>query len=112
MALAQLSTLRPQQFSRRNFGYKAFAAGERQVNRTGFTYNVATLQRVLSRLGRLWAPAEELWADGVDEVIDVTREPPGLEDEARTMLPDLARQHGFPQRHPERTCSQQAHRRI
>lgn len=68
----------------------ALNAASRQTN---FVYNRDTLRRVLSRLGLIWAPAEEL-----DEEDELARESPGLHGDARAFLPQLAREHGFTDR--------------
>lgn len=95
LALSQLPRLRPASSDRRNFGYPAFATALNAYrDLTAFSYTPGVLRRALSRLARLWAPSEEL-----DES-NLSREPGGLTGELRTMLPDLARQNGFPRQRP------------
>lgn len=95
LALAQITRLRPLDSGRRNYGYTAFAAGlNARSSETGFSYTPGHLRRALARLARLWSPDEDL------DPTDLSREPGGLDAEQRTMLPELARQNGFPSQLP------------
>jgi hypothetical protein len=94
-ALAQIQVLRPVAEGHRGHSWSALAlALNAKQGTTSFRADEDTLRRVLPRLGKLWAPAEEI----VEE--DPFREHEGLEGAQRARLPDLARANGFPERPP------------
>jgi hypothetical protein len=95
VALATMDRLRPIGVRGHKFAYSTLAHSMlARGSETSFTCGHDLLRRALSRLARLWNPAEEL-----DES-DLAHEPGGLGEEARLFLPDLARAHGFPRRIP------------
>jgi len=95
IALSQLPVLRPIAAGHRGHSWEALADGMNAKQEvTGFYQPPNTLRRALRKLGKVWAPADEIAEE------DPLHEHEGLVGAQRSLLPDLARANGFPSREP------------